>query len=337
MIPGTRADLGWWFVLVASHAAVFAGCWWTATADEPRWNYRLAAVEALSDRTEVLILGTSHVECAVNPNELSMPAMNLSGIGVNYVCLEGVFERHQRSLPGLRLLLIEADIFALRYESIEILTNADDRFLLDLKPSIRTMDIGLKRKLKLWLEAHTTYSPVIGPFVSNDKPKILDLILGHERSYELRETTDEVIPGFRPLADSMVRDGLAKIEVHAREGSRRHVAANIDALVRIIRRGLALPGVRVVLIRFPHHESYWRNRPVSMNEDFERTIERVRAEFGNAVPLWDFERMAGFDDADFFDGDHLNASGAAKFTPRLDSRVRAVLEGGVAGRVEETK
>ena len=74
-----------------------------------RSTIRTRAVEALSAETEVLFLGSSHVDCSVRPHELSMPAMGLNLHEGSYELFELLLARHEPTLKGLQTVVLELD------------------------------------------------------------------------------------------------------------------------------------------------------------------------------------------------------------------------------------
>ncbi len=117
------------FLLVSLGAWALLAPW---TAQE---NYRTLAVAALSEETRVLVFGTSHVDVMLDPRRIDVPAMNLSADICSYVCLESIVAGHVDRLPGLELVLVEADIVSLIYDTFETY-GGDHRRFLDLAPSL---------------------------------------------------------------------------------------------------------------------------------------------------------------------------------------------------------
>ncbi|HEV8435615.1 MAG TPA: hypothetical protein VGR95_19555, partial [Thermoanaerobaculia bacterium] len=53
-----------------------------------------AAVASLSDRTEVLFLGSSHFLFGIRPQQYSVPSTNLAATWLDYSCIRRVVEKN---------------------------------------------------------------------------------------------------------------------------------------------------------------------------------------------------------------------------------------------------
>jgi hypothetical protein len=89
---------------------------------------------------------------------------------------------------------------------------------------------------------------------------------------------------------------------------------------------LSRRGIQVVLMRLPHHPTYWKHEPPLLRSQYEQALDSVRAAFpGERQPaVWDLGRTRGFSDAEFLDVDHLNTNGARKVAPLLNARLRTL-------------
>ena len=81
-------------------------------------------------------------------------------------------------------------------------------------------------------------------------------------------------------------------------------------------------GVRVVLLRMPHQESFTSNVPQSWAQQIESTARELGGSTGERIPVWNYEGTPEFLQGDFMDSVHLNSSGATKLNTRLDTRIR---------------
>ena len=138
-------------------------------------------------------------------------------------------------------------------------------------------------------------------------------------------------PGFLP------RFGVVDKTNDGRERIRRQVrdigpplagrmAANHEALVRMAQRVLDR-NIQVVLIRMPTHETYRDNRPDEWLQAYDQQLKDLQTRFADkGVVFWNLEEDNRLTDEDFFDGDHLNAGGAAKFARILDQMIQPLVK-----------
>ena len=72
------------------------------------------AREALSESTEVIIVGSSHVLLGIRPELFSYEVMNITGPGWDYRTLEAAVRNNLDRMPNLRLAVIELDPLPMR-------------------------------------------------------------------------------------------------------------------------------------------------------------------------------------------------------------------------------
>jgi hypothetical protein len=75
---------------------------------------RTMAMRALSPDTRVIATGTSRVERGVDPRLIGEPLVNISSGGLSYLTMKPMIQRAIQRAPGVRLVLIELDIFLLK-------------------------------------------------------------------------------------------------------------------------------------------------------------------------------------------------------------------------------
>ncbi len=68
-----------------------------------------AAREALSDKTQVIFIGSSHIAGGIRPDLFSVESMYIAGAGFNYFILGKILRKHLDSMPNLKLAVIELD------------------------------------------------------------------------------------------------------------------------------------------------------------------------------------------------------------------------------------
>lgn len=307
-------------LVLGALAAVAVSAWFLLSPWTSRPTYQTLAVAELGEETLVVALGSSHVHVTIDPELIGVPFTNLSGDACNHVAMEAVLAGNVRRVPNLRAVLLELDIVPLTYDTIDVY-QGDYRRLLDLQPDLDVLAEPPARKLALRWQAALTRSALLGPFLARDK--LAPVSVAERR----KGPSEPLLPGRRRFTSVMTpeRDGAARLAVHAREGSLANVPKNRAALARTI-AFLLERGIHPVLVRLPHHESYWSARPASWDDAYERTLSELRARFGDALAVWDLERLPGLRDEHFFDGDHLNQAGAVLLAAELDARLAALLD-----------
>lgn len=95
--------------------------------------------------------------------------------------------------------------------------------------------------------------------------------------------------------------------------------ANIGRLVDIIKT-CAERDIKVILLTTPTHESYYSLLDSAHLALTTQACERLDAEFSNTTYL-NLLKDTSFVDADFYDPDHLNTTGATKLTKKLNEYI----------------
>lgn len=314
----------WWMLIVLTLLGVLFLSWLVLSKWTQYYSFETLAVEALSDETEIVVLGSSHVHIMTNPESFERPLMNLSADACNYKCMDAVLRGNIERVPNLRAVVVELDIVPLVYDTIHVYKGDNER-LLDLQPSLADLDEDWSRKARLYWQRFFEYSPLSGPFISRNK--VSPNVVRDRLRYGRHHGEEQIAPGHLILTTVMTedRDGDDRLEVHEREGTLDQVDESIAALLRIIEYA-RVRDLQVVLLRYPHHRTYWEQRPASWDAEYDRALATVRQRFsGSEVEVWDLEKVEGFSDDDYFDGDHLNARGTEKLGEILNLKFNDLL------------
>jgi len=284
----------------------------------PQETISTAAVRALSQQTEVLFLGSSHIQWGIRPERYSLRVMNLAGPGMDYSCMERLAQTHLERVPNLKVAVVEFDELPLVGNTLAALEN-DLRPLLErgLTPcNLPTNNVLVKLKAALypvltlprvtpihWKSSRAVINPAQHP------PK------GFAAGYFYTESV--MPPGYdpQPRFDSRLR----KARDHAM------TRQNLQALHRTIDL-LRARRIPVVLLRIPHHSLSRNNRPALLRGRVNLLRRSIARWYGTAqeVLIWDLDDAPGFEAHDFFDAEHLNVFGANKLARLLDPRLRAL-------------
>lgn len=276
-----------------------------------------AAVAALSPETQVLFIGSSHVQWGIRPERYSLNVMNLAGPVQNYACAERLVEKHIGRVPNLKVAVIELDEVPLIANTLAAL-DKDFRPLLELGLSpydLPTHNVLTKLKAALY------------PILTLPRVTPIELISNRTVKHPALPTqyfaagyvyTEAVMaPDYNPKPRLLGYTWAAQ--------DRHMVQQNLQALQRMIDL-LRSRGITVVLLRLPHHALYRRNRPAVLRAQVDlikRSVNR-RYSADRQLLIWDLGDAHGFEIHDFFDAEHLNVSGANKLALILDSKLRAL-------------
>jgi hypothetical protein len=278
----------------------------------PRDNPWTRAVESLSPQTEAIFLGSSHVYCAIRPSEHANDVMTLAAPMFDYKWQERLVDLHLDRAPGTRVVVLEAGVVTLRTDTVQ-LYNGRNAILRDFG-----FDVP---------DASSRADEVVPMFLSSRffRPIYYDSI---------RLTPNEHLAAFEIEAGyfpSRLRydssTAMKSLEMHIEETREEHIAANYEALARTIRK-LLDRGVRVVLMRYPHHSFYRERCPPKWEEQLQASLAALREEFGDdGFDFWNLRASIRIDeDAKFRNVDHLNDLGTQELTRLIEPRLRELLD-----------
>jgi hypothetical protein len=280
------------------------------------------AVASLSDRTEVLFAGSSHVLFGVRPQRYTVRAMNLAATWLDYTCIRTILGKHLSRVPNLAVAVIEYDELPYVSDLVPAMLNSGDpRPLqeLDLTP-VEFPTTGALQTARVVAMAF------IYPFTG----------LSRVTPFAWSKRTDACSPLYRPARGFApgyyYTDGVTPKNFNAQAvyhalakaaANERAVARNRAALTETIAL-LRHRGVTVVLLRLPHARDYLPRRPPIIAARFRelQALALAASRSDARVLVWDLAEHPSFTPADFCDIHHLNATGADKLAKLLDAPLR---------------
>jgi hypothetical protein len=319
-----QPNLGFIGMIVGGFAGALVVCSvvlgrWTAET-----NHRVQAVAALGPETLAVVAGSSHVFATLNPERSTMKTMNLAAPVCSYVCIEAIVRGNLPKLPGLKALIIELDVVPAYYDTL-LAYHGDYRQFLELDPLISSMPIGAYQKYELWRD-RTLERSFLGPLFRFGKLTPKEII---ERVRDTRPVEDAVVgAGYANGPETMPPndDGNARVARHVREArGLGELPRNEAALRRLIELGKAR-GLKLALMRFPHHPSYWQALPREWQAGLDGLLGRLQADYPGELPFWDFGTMPELSETDYRNGDHINDAATPRVTALFDERLAALLE-----------
>jgi hypothetical protein len=279
-----------------------------------------AAVASLSDRTEVLFLGSSHVLFGIRPQQYSVPSMSLAATWLDYSCIRRVLQKHLSSVPNLKVAVIEYDELPLVSDLVPALLSTNDpRPLEELSLSsfeFPTDDL-LERLRVLWTawSYPLTALPRLTPLQWTQRAQACSPLYRPPRGFSPGYYyTEGVTPA--TFDAGIVFKALSKA---ARDD--RVVRRNLQELQRMIAE-LHQRGVTVVLLRLPHAPIYVSGLPMVVAARWRQLQNWAQAD--PRLVVIDWGERSDFQPVDFCDMHHLNVFGANKLARLLDARLRAL-------------
>lgn len=284
-----------------------------------------AAVASLSDRTEVLFVGSSHVLFGIRPERYSVSATSLAATWLDYSCVRRLVLKHLARIPNLKVAVLEYDELPLVSDLVPALVSVDDlRPLTELALSpteIPVDDWTLRlRVVSTAIAFRFTGLPRLTPstLMSPAPPPCSPLYRPAQGFAPGYFCTEAVTP--ESFDRGLVFKTLEKAARHE-DVVRRNLAALDDAIGLLRRRGIT-----VLMLRLPHRPEYGRGLPALVHRRWADLEDRMRGEArtDSHLLLWDWSDRREFAAGDFADDHHLNVFGADKLARLLDPELRAL-------------
>jgi len=253
---------------------------------------------ANADSIEILILGSSHAQDGIDPNQFTLYAHNLAFGGQSIYFDRKLTEKYLPDLPRLKYVLLMLDYNSLYYDHDE------------------PRDFFYKYYYGLTYKNRKFYKEsFLQSFFAYTPEQTLSLILNnrHEalgKGWENKnQRNDEVVTS---IEKSKFRARGFNQTVNDWKGG-DSVLIDLEALISLLKSKNITP----ILITYPHYS-------LIRSFLYPAIIERTRS-VGNdlsqkyQIPFLDYFADDSFDIPDFFNCDHLNAAGAAKLSKKINA------------------
>ncbi len=268
----------------------------------------------------VLILGASHGEKSLNPQFFREKTFNLSYSSQDVYYDYQIIEKYIDRLPSLQTVILTLSWFSFGYdeETYEPFFAKDYYHELGISP--RSQNI-----LRTWLYSslfYTHHYGLIKDLILKKRP-VLHRIDTCSAVSENSNLPDEVLiaNGYRynntyMPSSQLLRHGQLKAENHQSLYNRDLINENMTYYQKIITLLLARKK-NIVLITPPYSKAYRSSFNSSYLNEFYTLITQLKKQFPQ-IEYYDFSNWKLTDDC-FWDSDHLNITGAEKFSKHLDS------------------
>jgi hypothetical protein len=257
---------------------------------------------------EVLIMGNSHSFYGVNPEYLSASAFNASHISQTLEYDYAILKKFASTMPNLHTVIIPISYFSLYHRMNE------------------GRDIWRAKNYSLYYGIHLDKS------ITNNFEIFANRLNSNARrmaSYYLKKRSaltciqsgwgvEFILEKNRPLQETGVK--AASRHTHKPINSYHNQALyhyNLDVLNKLLQWGLE-HNKNILFVMLPTHKYYRQNLhpeqlEITLQTILDLTSVNAHSQFVNLM------EAEGFIDEDYYDADHLSASGAHKATLMIDS------------------
>jgi hypothetical protein len=252
----------------------------------------------------VIVAGSSHAFCGVQPRLLGVPAYSIAYLGQDLYYDSRILLKYLPRAGNLKLVVVTVSYFSFEYR------------LEDSPEGWRTAFYK-----KFWDIPRASGRTRLADFSNID-------MYGVQQGQKTLRGTETIPAGpvdeaggfdeFHPSYPYAVTDAGELIKAHNSNMHPEHIAENVRDLEELL-DALRARGVRAVIVTTPTYRSYFD----AMNRDAYRRmqdeVEAVRRKYG--LEYFDYQNDSRFAVEDFVDSNHLSTRGGEKFTRILRDEV----------------
>jgi len=284
----------------------------TATRKLPmRYTFIAEQLESNKDSIEVLVLGSSQMKNAVNPEWLELTAINMASgnqhLNTDFKLYEGLKDR----LPSLNTVVLE-----LSYAHLEMLQNKKEFWKNNIFHEY--YDVNCFQR-PTWLKDRLI-------FFSNP-PFYSDAL--YEKYIEMNESTNFNAFGY----DLNNYDGVFKrvdynhskvdsLPIKITNKESKQIFSTNSLFLKIFLQSLERKDLNVIIVTPPTYKTYLKKRNVRILRKRDSVLTMIERTYSNVSVLRLEEDSLTFKAKDYINHNHLNPDGARKFTAILNDFLR---------------
>lgn len=260
------------------------------------------------ENTEVLILGSSHNQCAVNPKFFKLKTVNLSYGSQDIEINSALFFHNVKQMKNLKKVIFELD-----YHYLDTQREKDYyRYpWYSLYYGIEIQPINQFSKFSFYSSNPKLFNKL---FLEKMKPNYKAPII-NKYGFEEGDVLDE----FSEMKyDSVKIENTAqkRLKYRHKELSDTDLKKNAERIIAIIKY-CKENNIEIYFFSPPVYKTYFKNELTYKKKRVDEFIQKIISQHN--VQYYDFENSSRFNIKDFSNDDHLNAKGAVKFSVIIDS------------------
>lgn len=260
------------------------------------------------EEIEVLILGSSHNQCALNPKFFKLKTVNLSYGSQDIQLDSALFFHNVKQMKNLKKVILELD-----YHSLD--TQREKEYYryswYSLYYGVEIYPINYLSRLSFYLSNPKLFNKIIlEKFDENYRSPIIN-----KYGFEEGNFSDE----FSEMKyDSIKIENTAKkrLEFRHKEISDTDFKNNAQRILSIIEY-CKQNHIEIYFFSTPMYKTYIENEVVSKKIRVDTFIQNLILNYN--INYFNFEKSSKFNLKDFSNDDHLNAKGAEKYSKIIDS------------------
>lgn len=268
------------------------------------------------DNTEMLVLGSSHNQNALNPEFLTLKTVNLANASQDIQIDSALFFKYVKQMKALKLVILELDYFTLEEK------NDKENFRLPWYKrffGIELYPVSIYNRVSIYSSSPSFFNKLL-----------IDALNPKKVKYNINQY-GFITNDFPGVMKDKNFDSLALAKTAPERLKDKHTQVSISnlnfnkaKLNAIINYCLANK-IGVVVLSAPMYSTYIHNEVPEKNIRKKEYLDSLIA----AVPsvhYFNYENDPRFTVYDFKNDDHLNSTGAKKYTIIIDSVVNKLVK-----------
>lgn len=284
---------------------------------ENSYTFKRRLADSAASSTEIIILGSSHSLCGINPALLSRKAINLAERSQPLYYDSAIASKYLPQMKQLKLVILPIDYFSLfftiGYPSPKLLYY--QRFWDIGHPDMGSFKLS-RYSLILMYKPKLATDIIKADIAAGDIHACFGCQALDANGYFRREgrTKEKDFARLSYFITEEWKQGFISEKAFSR---------NTVLLDRLLGQ-LEQKNIRVLLLSMPMHETLRARFDTSLSNRTRTYIGKMIAAHPNCN-YTDYSADPRFGDAFFFDPDHLNTTGAEKFTRIINAQADSLL------------
>ncbi len=279
------------------------------------FNRKAHYLHANAATAEMMVLGSSHNQNALNPEFLELKTVNLANASQDVQIDSALFFKYAPGMKALKAVILELDYFTLEEK------NDAENFRLPWYKrffGIQLYPISFYNRVSIYASSPSFFNKVMIDAINPKKIKY------HINQYGF------ITNDFPGVMEDEKYDSTALANTAPERLKDKHTAVsdynlnfNKAKLNAIINYCLANK-IKVILLSAPMYSTYIHNEVAEKNVRKQQYIDSLKTA-APAVDYFNYEKDPRFVVRDFKNDDHLNSDGAKKYTLIIDSLVNKIM------------
>lgn len=267
-------------------------------------------IENNKDSIEILALGSSHNQTAINPKYLKHLTANLAFGGQDLKLDSFLLNKYLLDLPKLKYVLFELSYHSLEHRQPQEYHRNTLYFVYYGIDNFEKNKKNILEKYSIFLSAPSLYSKLLNPFYSVEINK-----------FGFRTSINPEASFYKLNFDSITINSNDNNNLIKRHKYRniKNLEKNINAFKSMLNTCVNNKFTPIILIP-PVYDTYYRNMIPQKKAARDLFLRELKQEFSKIIIL-DFENNDIFALKYFNNDDHLNISGAKVFTKILNKEI----------------